>query len=35
MVAAGGVDYAVVAAPDAPPVGVLWRQDALRALVGG
>ncbi|MFI5278084.1 MAG: DUF190 domain-containing protein [Ktedonobacterales bacterium] len=34
MVAAGGVDYAVVAAPDAPPVGVLWRQDALRALVG-
>ena len=35
MVAAGGVDYAVVATPDAPPVGVLWRQDALRALVGG
>jgi len=35
MVAAGGVDYAVVAAPDAPPLGVLWRQDALRALVGG
>jgi CBS domain-containing protein len=35
MVAAGRVDYAVVAAPDAPPVGVLWRQDALRALVGG
>lgn len=34
MVAAGGVDYAVVAAPDAPPEGVLWRQVALRALVG-
>lgn len=35
MVAAGGADYAVIAAPDAPPEGVLWRQDALRALVGG
>ncbi|HZC05961.1 MAG TPA: DUF190 domain-containing protein [Ktedonobacterales bacterium] len=35
MVTAGGVDYAVVTAPDAAPVGVLWRQDALRALVGG
>ena len=35
MVAAGGADYAVIAAPDTPPEGVLWRQDALRALVGG
>lgn len=35
MVAAGGVDYAIIAAPDAPPEGVLWRRDALRALVGG
>lgn len=35
MVTAGSVDYAVIAAPDTPPEGVLWRQDALRALVGG
>ncbi len=35
MVTAGAVDYAVIAAPDTPPDGVLWRQDALRALVGG
>jgi hypothetical protein len=35
MVTAGAVDYAVIAAPDAPPEGVLWRQDALRMLVGG
>ncbi len=35
MVTAGGADYAVVAASDAPPEGILWRQDALRALVGG
>lgn len=35
MVAAGGADYAVILSPDTPPEGVLWRQDALRALVGG
>lgn len=35
MVAADGADYAVVAAADEPPLGILWRQDALRALVGG
>lgn len=35
MVKEDGADYAVIAAPDSPPESVLWREDALRALVGG
>lgn len=35
MIAPPGQDYAIVVGPDGNPEGVLWRQTALRALVGG
>lgn len=35
MIAPPGSDFVVVTMPDGRPVGVLWRQTALQALVGG